>query len=79
MEFKILKLYRVDSLEAGLGFEQDEGKVSIHWDIKVQGINTPILFTLYNQGEGVFSLSRWQYMFSTGVKVLFPVLSATMR
>ena len=38
-----------------LGFERDEGKVSIHWGIEGQRINTPFPFTLYYQGGGVLS------------------------
>ena len=41
-----------------VGFERDEGKVSIHRGIEVQGINTPFPFTVYNQGRGVLPLSR---------------------
>ena len=52
-----------------IGFEWDEGKVSIHRGIEAQGINTPFTFTLYYQGGGVLPLSRGQKMFSTGAKV----------
>ena len=41
-----------------VSFEQEEGKVSIHWVVKGQGINNPIPFTLYYQGEGVLPLTR---------------------
>ena len=34
--------------------EQDEGKVSIHWVIEGERLHTPIPFTLYHQGWGVF-------------------------
>ena len=49
-----------------VGFERDEGKVSIHRGIERQGINTPFPFTLFYQGWGVLPLSRRQKMFSTG-------------
>ena len=47
----------------GVGFERDEGKVSIQWGIEGQGIITPFLCSLYYQGWGVGC----------------PVLAATMR
>ena len=51
-----LKITFSDTLK--LGFEQDEGKVLIHWGIEGQGINTPFPFTFYYQGSGVLPLSR---------------------
>ena len=41
-----------------IGFERDEGKVSIHRGIEGQGIIAPFPFTLYYQGEGVLPLTR---------------------
>ena len=61
-----------------LGFERDEGKVSIQWGIEGQGIITPFPFSLYYQGWSVLPLSLWQWIFSTGAKVWCPVLAVTM-
>ena len=52
-----------------VGFERDEGKVSIHRGIEGQGINTPFPFTLYYQGRGVLLLSRGENKFGTWAKV----------
>ena len=49
-----------------VGFEQDEGKVSMHWGIEGQGFNIPSPFTLCYLGGGVFSLPQLQQIFSTG-------------